>query len=644
MTDAVDDGIRLPDGHAEIRSRSAWSRAGDVMRVRGPADYGLIAAGAVVGGLLGGWLGVGIGIAATPVALGFARGLAGGIVRRRAAPSAAPRGAWWRHAPDVDLAQDVVERLAETWGGGAKDDPILIDDAANGLGAAATELGRRCLEDPQGGDPNPGLSWLWCGACLGDPMGAERLSAELGRRGLAREAEEWRARAGILHATAEAAIDDVQAGWSDLPEVREALRTWIVEPRAGSPDGAAEALSSIVPPPLKEDGDERLEIRAISGDGRAAADLGRSWLKRDGIRAHDDVGRSWLWVGARLGDADAAEALARLLQDDGNASLAAKWRSLAAGPEAAATAVPKPEAWTGPTHLVVKGGILPEPERDDRVGIKRYACLTHPLPLLGGGDPDALSREVDAAFPWMKKATDRIVEDLHLVRNAGLRHHWHRPILVVGPKGIAKSSWAKAIARAGGVQATVVGLGGSSDSRTISGTARGWMGTTPALPVVACMRTKSANPTVVCDEIEKASPNRHNGSAFDALLQFLENETAAAFHDECLIADCDLTKVCWILTANSTTELPEHFRSRVRIVKVDPPKVEHLDAALAHLRASVAKELGMPNPLMLPKLDGEDHELLRKVLAKSKDLRKLRSAFERLISMRERIAREALPN
>src|SRR5690606_23906378 len=51
-------------------------------------------------------------------------------------------------------------------------------------------------------------------------------------------------------------------------------------------------------------------------------------------------------------------------------------------------------------------------------------------------------------------------------------------------------------------------------------------------------------------------------------LGMLEPETATRWLDECLVTECDISQISWVLTANTTADIPEPLLSRLRIERV----------------------------------------------------------------------------
>lgn len=260
-----------------------------------------------------------------------------------------------------------------------------------------------------------------------------------------------------------------------------------------------------------------------------------------------------------------------------------------------------------------------------------YKALTGPLPLAGQDvSPDALAAALDAEFPWLEEATAAVYDDLVLRRRAGTPWVRVRPTLLVGPPGVGKTRWARRLAQMVGCGFGEIAAAGSSDNRMLAGTARGWGSAQPALPLLVMHRTRTANPLIVVDEIEKAGAS-HNGSVHASLLAMLEPETARAWPDECLLAPCDLSQVTWICTANETRGIPSPLLSRLRIVRTGIPQPEHWPSLREGLLRDLAAELGVPADA-LPRLEPEAEAALRRAFETGASVRKVKAALERALA------------
>ncbi len=142
---------------------------------------------------------------------------------------------------------------------------------------------------------------------------------------------------------------------------------------------------------------------------------------------------------------------------------------------------------------------------------ERYGALNDDLPLAGGAvmttnsaGEIALIAWLRAAAPWLEPAIAVIEQQLRIQDWAGRPWIAWRPICLSGPPGSGKSHFARLIGSLAGAGYAALDLGGTSDNRTLEGTARGWNGAQPCWPAVVMNQTRTANPVLVLEEVEKA--------------------------------------------------------------------------------------------------------------------------------------------
>ncbi len=266
----------------------------------------------------------------------------------------------------------------------------------------------------------------------------------------------------------------------------------------------------------------------------------------------------------------------------------------------------------------------------------RFSALTEDLPLQGAAalsEDDGgirLIAQLRSYAPWLDPAIAVIERQLRIQLLTGRPWLAWRPLCLEGPPGTGKSYLARligALARAGTM---TLELGGVSDSRVLEGTARGWANAQPCWPALVMAQTKTANPVLLLEEIDKAGGSNQGGVPHHVLLSLLEAETAREHWDKCLLAPVNLSHICWIATANDASLLPPMLRSRLDIVRIEGPSAEHFDAVLAALVAAIARDWGVPQSA-LPRLPKRAITVLRQAFVRTRSVRLLRRHVESVL-------------
>jgi ATP-dependent Lon protease len=203
---------------------------------------------------------------------------------------------------------------------------------------------------------------------------------------------------------------------------------------------------------------------------------------------------------------------------------------------------------------------------------------------------------LDSRLSFLEKPKDQIINIITQgIRNdnAGIN-----AIGLYGGVGMGKTSICESIAKALNRPFKMISLGGESDSNSLTGHGFTYIGSGSGSIINSLIETKSMNPVLLLDEIDKISETHQGKEIIGTLIHLIDSTTNHRYnHDKYFSGiEFDMSNILFIFTYNDPTKIDKILADRLFKIHVDNYTFnEKLCITNTHLIKNVLQKFNFTN-------------------------------------------------
>ena len=199
---------------------------------------------------------------------------------------------------------------------------------------------------------------------------------------------------------------------------------------------------------------------------------------------------------------------------------------------------------------------------------------------------------LDKKLSFLEKPKDQIINIVtQMIRNPDVNIN---AIGLHGSVGTGKTSIVASIAEALNRPYATISLGGESDASSLTGHGFTYVGSSSGRLIDILKNTKTMNPIVLIDELDKVSETQHGKEIIGTLIHLTDSTTNNKYNYDKYFSgiEFDLSKVLFVFTYNDTSKVDRILADRLFKIKIDDYTIkEKIEITKLHIIPSMINKL-----------------------------------------------------